>query len=260
MVYIFETAQQKAEFERLKMIEEAFDEKTQEIIQYSGIAPGWKCLELGFGAGSILRWMIDSVGSEGKIVGIDKNIRFIKENNAKQVEIIEGDILDIELESCDFDLVHAKYVLIHINEPEKIIRKLTRLLKAGGIIILEEPDFTSARVVDDSLLNEQAHQRVNEAINKMFIDLGLDPSFGLKLPLILQKNGLGVERVTSEQHLCRGNSKIAKMMSHSTAALRDRYIKTQKASEKDIQSYMENSVNESFWTVYYSTISVIGRK
>lgn len=258
--YIFESVEQKAEFERLKLVEDAFDEKTKSIIQNSGIVPGWKCLELGPGAGSILKWMSYLVGNEGKVVGIDKNTKYLETISTKQIDKIEGDILDIELESGAFDLIHTRYVLIHINESEKVIKKLTELLKPGGVLILEEPDFSAARVLDDSLPDEQAHQRVNEAINKMFIDLGLDPSFGLKLPLTLQRNGVMVESVIGDQHLCCGNSKIAKMMGCSAAILRDKYIRTQKASEQDVQIYIENSVNEDFWVVYYSTISVIGRK
>ena len=260
MEYIFEIAEHQAEFERLKMIEDAFDQKTKEIIQSSGIALGWNCLEVGPGAGSILKWMSYLVGNGGKVVGVDKNTKFIETVNTKQVDQIEGDILDIELEGSSFDLIHVRYVLIHIAESEKVIKKLTKLLNTGGVIILEEPDFTTARVLDNSLPNAQAHQRVNEAINKMFIDLCLDPSFGLKLPLILLKNGLRVERVIGDQHLCCGNSKIAKMMGRSTATLREKYTRTQKASEQDVQTYIKNSLNEDFWAVYYSTISVIARK
>lgn len=245
MEYIFESAEEKAEFERLKLIEDAFDEKTREIIFNSGIAPGWKCLELGPGAGSILKWMSSSVGDVGKIIGVDKNTRFIETINASNISKIEGDILDVELDVSDFDLIHARYVLIHISKAEQVIKKLIELLKPGGVLILEEPDFTSARVVEESLPHAQAHQRVNEAICQMFSDLELDPSFGLKLPMLLQKHELMVESVM-EQHLCCGNSKVAELAGRSAATLKDKYIRTRKASEQDVQIYIENSTCEEF--------------
>lgn len=260
MEYIFESAEQNAEFERMKLIEGAFDEQTKAIIQNTGIAPGWRCLELGTGAGSILKWMSFLVGNKGKVVGIDKNIKFIEPIHANNINKIQGDILDIELENNEFDLIYSRYVLIHIKEAEQVIKKLIKFLKPGGVLVLEEPDFTSARAIEDSLLQGQTHQKVNEAIAQMFINLGLNPSFGLKLPLILQKNKIKIERVIGEQHLCCGNSKIAKLMGRSAAALKDKYIKTQKASEQDIQIYIDNSANEDFWAIYYSTISVVGRK
>jgi predicted O-methyltransferase YrrM len=260
MEYIFESAQENEEFERMKQIEDTFDEKTKELIQNSGIAPGWNCLELGTGAGSVLKWMSFAVGNEGNVIGIDKNIKFIKSIDANNIQKIEGDILAIELESNSFDLIHARYVLIHITESEKVIKKLIKALKPGGVIILEEPDFTSAKIISDRQPHEQAHQRVNEAMNQMFINLGLNPSFGLKLPSILQSNGIQMEKVTGNQHLCCGNSKIARLMGRSAATLKNKYFQTQKASEQDIQTYLDNSVNKDFWSVYYSTISVVGKK
>lgn len=257
MEYIFDSVEQRGEFERLRLIETAFDHRTHEVIEKAGISAGWRCLEVGAGTGSILKWMSDVVGSEGSVIGVDKNTRFIENINTKQVEIIKGDILDVEFEQ-DFDLIHGRYVLIHIQESEQVISKLINLLKPGGILILEEPDFTSAQVLNDSLHSE--HQRVNAAMNQMFVDLGLDPAFGLKLPLILQSKGLMVEDVISEQHLCSGNAPVAQVMGRSAATLTQKYIGTQKASEKDVQMYIENSTNSDFWAVYYATISVIGRK
>jgi ubiquinone/menaquinone biosynthesis C-methylase UbiE len=260
MEYIFESTEQNAEFERMKLIEDAFDEQTKELIQNTGIKLGWNCLELGTGAGSILKWMSSSIGNEGKVVGIDKNIKFIEPIYANNINKIQGDILDIELENNEFDLIHARYVLIHITKAEQVIKKLIKFLKPGGVLVLEEPDFSSARAIEDGLLQGQAHQRVNEAIAQMFINLGLNPSFGLKLPSILQSNEIKIEKVIGEQHLCCGDSKIAKLMGRSAATLKDKYIKTQKASEQDIQIYMNNSANKDFWAIYYSTILVVGRK
>lgn len=258
--YVFDSAEQQAEFARLKLLEDAFDAQTQQIIQSSGIASGWKCLELGPGAGSILAWLGDLVGSSGQVIGVDKNIEFLRSISAPQIQITAGNILDVELEHSSFDLIHARYVLIHIVEAVKVIDKLVNLLKPGGLLILEEPDFTASQVIDNSLPNAQAQQRVNEAINQMFIDISLDPAFGLKLPLLLQKSNLNIERIVDNRHLCCGNSKVAKVMGSSAATLQSKYIQTQKASVQDIQIYLTNSSDNDFWTIYYSTISIIGRK
>lgn len=258
--YVFASAEQQAEFARLKLIEEAFDAQTKQIIQSLGIASGWKCLELGPGNGSILAWLGDVVGSSGQVFGVDKNTAFIESISAPQISKIAGDILDVQLENNTFDLIHARYVLIHIIESVKVIEKLINLLKPGGLLILEEPDFTASQVINSRLPNEQAQQRVNAAINKMFIDLNLDPAFGLKLPLLLQQNNLHIESVLDNRHLCAGGSKFAKLMGSSAATLQNQYVQTQKASVQDVQIYINNSADSSFWTVYYSTISIVGSK
>ncbi len=94
----------------------------------------------------------------------------------------------------------------------------------------------------------------------MFVELRLDPAFGLKLPLLLQKSNLNIERVVDSRQLCCGNSKVAKVMGSSAATLQLKYIQTQKASVQDIQAYINNSSDNDFWTIYYATISIIGRK
>lgn len=258
--YVFASAEQQAEFARLKLIEDAFDDQTKQIIQSLGITAGWKCLELGPGAGSILSWLGDLVGSSGQVVGVDKNIAFIEPISAPQITKVAGNILDVQLENNTFDLIHARYVLIHIVETVHVIEKLVKLLKPGGLLVLEEPDFTAAQVINNTCAKEQAQQRVNAAISKMFIDINLDPALGLKLPLLLQQNSLHIERVLDNRHLCCGNSKVAKVMGSSAATLQNNYIKTQKASVQDVEAYINNSIDNNFWTVYYSTISIVGKK
>lgn len=258
--YIFASAEQQAEFARLRLIEDAFDDQTKQIIQSLGVTSGWNCLELGPGAGSILAWLGDLVGNSGRVVGVDKNIEYIKPISAPQITKIAGNILDVELENNSFDLIHARYVLIHIFESAKVVEKLVTLLKPGGILILEEPDFTTAQIIDDSSPLAHSHQRVNEAIKQMFVDLKLDPAFGLKLPLLFQQNNLTIERVLDNRHLCCGNSKVAKVASSSAVTLRDNYIKTHKASAQDVETYINNSHNNNFWSIYYSTISIVGKK
>lgn len=258
--YVFASAEQQAEFARLKLIEDAFDNQTRQIIQSLGVASGWKCLELGPGAGSILAWLGDLVGSEGQVVGVDKNIEYIKPILAPQITKIAGNILNVELENNSFDLIHARYVLIHIVESINVVEKLVKLLKPGGLLVLEEPDFSAAQVINNTSIKEQAQQRVNAAISQMFIDINLDPAFGLKLPSLLQANNMYIECVSDNRHLCCGNSKVAKLMGISAAILQNNYVQTQKASFQDVEVYINNSVDHNFWTIYYSTICIVGRK
>ena len=63
--YIFDEHQQDQELVRLRMIEELFDQTTIEHLERTGIREGWCCLELGAGAGSIMKWMGSVVGGNG---------------------------------------------------------------------------------------------------------------------------------------------------------------------------------------------------
>ena len=59
--YIFDDNTIEREYHRLRLIEAANDPTTIALLQHIGIQPGWSSLELGAGAGSILRWLEDQI-------------------------------------------------------------------------------------------------------------------------------------------------------------------------------------------------------
>jgi SAM-dependent methyltransferase len=255
--YIFERNQQEQELLRLRMIEEAIDPATMTLLQATGIQKGWRCLEVGAGAGSVMRWMRGVVGDAGQVVAVDTNTNHIRHLSAAPYQIIEGDFLEIALDG-DFDLAHCRYVLIHNRRSQDMLKKLCALARPGGFLVLEEPDFTSAKLLNHA--RDPSQQRVNNAICRMFEQMQLDPAFGLGLPRKIAAEGLRILRVESRIHLNRGGGTMARMMGESTRALRDKYIATGEADSADIEKYIHNANDEKFWAVYYSTVSVLADK
>jgi hypothetical protein len=255
--YIFEENRDDEELRRLHLIEQALDEASIARLQTTGVRQGWHCLELGAGAGSIARWMGEFVGDGGQVVAVDINTNHIQHLFGPPYEIVKGEFLDIALDG-EFDLAHCRYVLIHNRQSESMLKKLCSLLKPGGFLVVEEPDFTSAKLLNKG--GDPSQQRVNDAICRMFEQMQLDPAYGLSLPGKIAAEGLQVLRVDSRIHLNRGGDTMARMMGESTKALREKYVATGQADPADIEKYIENTNNDQFWAVYYSTVSVIAAK
>ena len=252
--YIFTPNSVDKELARLRMIEAALDASTINTLEKTEIQPEWRCLELGPGAGSIMRWMGNRVGPKGKVVGVDKHIRYLENFVEPHYEVIEGDISQLKLTQT-FDLIHCRYVLIHNRDAKNILKSLKSLLAPGGLIVIEEPDFTSAK-----FLNETANaciQRVNSAICRMFSNLGLNAGYGLTLPTQVEAQDFYVTHANSILHFAPGNSPIARMMGESTRVLSAEYVATGEADEKDIKGYIEQAYASDYWSVYYATVSVI---
>ena len=254
--YIFQTNTDDRELGRLRMIETAMDQSTFRCLQRTGVQRGWSCLELGPGAGSVLKWLGETVGHDGSVVGLDKKTDYLGECSSPPYDIRQGDFLEAHLDSS-FDLIHARYVLIHNKNDQDMIRKIYSLLKPGGYAVLEEPDFTSAKYLNNA--SDISHQKVNSANNKMFVDLGLDPGYGIHLPQKLNAAGFHIVEAHSTIHLCEGNSPFAKLMGESAHTLIDKFLATGEATEKDIQHYVGNAHDPNYWSVYYSTVSVIAQ-
>lgn len=255
--YIFDDKSEDREYRRLQLVEVANDPNTIPLLEDTGIQTGWHCLELGAGAGSILQWLGTRVGATGLAVGIDKKHTYLKKFESPPFRILQGSFLEIHLDHL-FDLIHVRYVLIHNLEDLAILRKLLDLLKPGGFAVLEEPDFTSARLSEHGQDNPQS--RVVQAICRMFVNLGLDPGYALRLPHKMESVGFHITRVQSLMHLCPGNSPMARVMGESALVLEKEYCSTGLCFPKDIQQYVDLTRDSNHWTLYHSTTSVIARK
>lgn len=255
--YIFEQQSEAREFRRLQLLEAANDPTTIAMLEETKIQSGWKCLELGAGAGSILRWLGHRVGPSGVAVGVDKTTRYLQDFTSAPFQIYQGAFPELNMTQT-FDLIHGRYILIHNQSDKEILRKMFSLLKPGGWALFEEPDFSSATLMDRDAETSQA--RVNRAMCQMFVNAGLDPAYALGLPRKLEESGFRVERAQSIMHLCPGNSPMANVIGESALVLEQQYCQTGLCSPEDVQQYVRLSQDASYWTVYHSTTSVIVRK
>lgn len=266
--YIFAESQQTRECSRLQTIEKIFDSATKSRLESMGINKSWQCLEVGAGAGSITRWLSTQVGSSGKVVAVDLNTRLITgelslesfKNTFQNIDIIEADIRHLEQEEHRFDLIHARFVLIHIADVLTALTKMLKFLKPGGRILLEEPDFSLSRAIVGEKTACKSVNQVNQAIWQMFQNRGMDYAFGLKLPSLLQEFGLHLVSVDYEVHLDKGGSEMATMMMLSTQQLTDNYLATGKANQQDIQKYCDFAQDPETWAIYHATMRVIAEK
>jgi len=254
--YIFDDKPEDREFRRLQLIEAAADADTIDLLEQVGVAKGWRCLELGAGAGSIARWMGEQVGPGGLVVALDKKTAHLRLRSSPPYRIVEGDVLTAPLDGT-VDVLHARYVLIHNKQDEDILKKIRGHVRSGGFAVLEEPDFTSALRLNPD--GDAADQRVNEAICRMFVNAGLDPAYGLTLPGKLAAAGFEVQRSRALMHLCPGGAPIARVMAESAIVLRKEYTATGMAADQDIEQYVVHAGDTRRWSVYYSTVSVIAK-
>ena len=255
--YIFDNKSHEREFRRLQLVEAANDPTTIALLEETGIQAGWHCLELGTGAGSILRWLGNRVGPTGMAAGVDKNTSYLRGFTSAPFEIHQGTFLEVSLPDS-FDLIHGRYILIHNQSDMDILYKMYSLLKPGGCAVFEEPDFTSATLLEHG--REMAQSRVNAAICQMFRNAGLNPSYALHLPRKLERTGFHIARTQSIMHLCRGQSPMAHVMGESALVLAREYCHTGLCSPQDIHEYVRLSQDSTHWALYHSTTSVIVHK
>ena len=65
--------------ERLDLLEALFDPGTIRHLAALGVAPGWRCLEVGAGGGSIAAWLCERVGPQGTVLATDLDTRWVEQ-------------------------------------------------------------------------------------------------------------------------------------------------------------------------------------
>ena len=121
---------------RLARIEAWLDPHSIRIFEEHDVQPGWRCLDVGAGGGSLTQWLCARVGPRGSVVALDADTRFLDKLGAANLEVWRADVAQEELPERAFDLVHTRFLLQHLPERERVLEKLARALKPGGLLIV----------------------------------------------------------------------------------------------------------------------------
>jgi ubiquinone/menaquinone biosynthesis C-methylase UbiE len=118
---------------------------TERLLRSAGIDRGMRILDLGCGAGDVSMLAGKLVGSKGSVVGIDRNAQSIEVASARaqaeglqHVAFVQASV-DSFSDSRPFDLVIARYVLVHQADPVAFLQAAARFARIGGILALHEP-------------------------------------------------------------------------------------------------------------------------
>ena len=187
-MYVFDNAAPQAA-SRLAVLAQVFDPGTTRHLAARGIGPGWACLEVGGGLGTITRWLSDRVGSEGRVLATDIDTRHLKEVRRSNVEIREHDIRADALPQAAFDLAYARLVLEHLPDPDAALARMIGALKPGGWLLVEDfevlPGAPGAARPDTDCISKTA-----AAIRHVTAAAGVNQRLGRSLGRRLRHHGL----------------------------------------------------------------------
>src|SRR4051794_10473389 len=178
--------------ERLHALEALLDDGTIGHLAARGPQPGWRCLEVGAGGGSIANWMARTVAPGGRVLATDLDVTVLREQVADGVEVAAHDITTDPLPDGSFDLIHARLLLAWLPDPRAVIARLVAALAPGGWLVCEEMDFGSI-AADPRMdaIDSVAFARVIAAHNAVLADgHRFDPAYGRSLAADLASSGL----------------------------------------------------------------------
>jgi SAM-dependent methyltransferase len=121
------------------------DSTTTACLDEVGVEPGWRCLDLGAGGGSITRWLAERTGPAGTVVSVDLDTDHLEEGPG--VEVHRHDINDGLPVDGPFQLIHTRLLLMHLPRRVEILRTLVDALAPGGVLVVGEFSDRPRRVL-----------------------------------------------------------------------------------------------------------------
>jgi SAM-dependent methyltransferase len=188
--YLFGHAHER-ERQRLGAMQSSMDPFSIRIFDVIGLKEGWRCLEVGAGAGSLAAWLCNAVGADGRVVATDLETGFLEELDAANLDVRRHDIARDALEEEAFDLVHARKVLEHLPVPRPAIERMAAAVRPGGWLVVEDGDLTCLRHVE--CRDPDFFWRGYAAFLDTMATAGFDPGLGIHLGGHLRS--LGLEQV-----------------------------------------------------------------
>lgn len=186
--------QRPGEGARLDAAALVYDPLTTRRLRALGAGPGSRCLEVGAGTGTVARWLLEEAGVE-EVVALDRDTSRLDLPADPRLRVVAGDLTDESLCPGSFDLVHARFVLMHLPQRRRLITRLVGWLAPGGRLLLGD-----ALEVPDALDTSSAYRRTMDALwEALRSTIGTDTSSVPAYPHFLREEGL--RHVGAEMHV-----------------------------------------------------------
>jgi SAM-dependent methyltransferase len=147
-------ARTASEYERLRAQAVVWSPLTDRVIAKAGLADGMTTLDAGCGPGEVMRLMAKRVGPTGSVHGIDIDaavgaygLAQMQKDDVGQVHFHAANLLDdTVIPGAPFDLVYCRFLLLHMDDPVKMVRRLAALTKPGGTLVAMDYVMDTVRV------------------------------------------------------------------------------------------------------------------
>jgi SAM-dependent methyltransferase len=116
-------------------------------------------LDVGAGVGHWGRLLGHVLPPDVTVVGIDREPKWVEEATRRaddaglgdRYSYLQASAEDLPFEDESFDLVTCQTVLMHVADPRRVIREMTRVTKPGGLVVASEPNNHAILLTETSV-------------------------------------------------------------------------------------------------------------
>jgi len=185
------------ELERLGFQHRVWSHDAAALWERANIQHGMRVLDLGAGPGFATFDLAELVGKSGKVTAIDISVTYVEHGNSQaksrgyeHVEFLERQAPDLRLDHEQFDIIYCRWVLSWVKNVEGIISEVSKLLKPGGVFLVQEyAQWGTFRIIPEIPAIRTVIEACRESWRLMPSEIDIAP----KLPEMFSKNELHIE-------------------------------------------------------------------
>lgn len=191
--YVLQTGD--AAIERLRILDALTWPTTESLWDRAGVGPGMTAIDAGCGPGLVTRRLAERTGAA--VTGIDTDAAAIAHariaaatdaaatDATPPVTFVHGSVQD-HRPSEPVDMVYARFLLSHLEDPAGALAGLVTALQPGGLVVTEDVHFPGHFCAPPN----DAFDRYVELYEAVARLRGGDPRVGVRLPSLLRDAGL----------------------------------------------------------------------
>ncbi|HEY2226124.1 class I SAM-dependent methyltransferase, partial [Actinomycetospora sp.] len=205
-----------------------------------GVAPGWRCWEVGAGGASVPSWLAGRVGPDGLVLATDLDTSWLEARVGPPVVVRRHDVGLDDPPATGLDLVHARLVLTHVPQRQRALESMVAALRPGGWLVLEDadPGLQPLLCPDESGPAQHLANRLRHGFRTLMAGRGADLAFGRTLPRLLREQGLA--DVSADAYFPIAGPGCTALEVATVEQIRERLIGSGVATADEIDEHLGN--------------------
>jgi SAM-dependent methyltransferase len=236
------TKEWSGEQDRLRLLETIADDLSVAAIRAAGFSPGFRCLEIGAGSGSIARWFAQQTGDPGLVTAIDIDPRLLTSLSDEGIRVLRHDVVTDDFPPNSFDIVHARCVFEHLALREEVLDRIVPWLAPQGALVLVDcasfPILSSRNIV---------YRKALEAWVNVIAMTGTDYEWTRTFPEPLQRHGYRKIGASALVPALQGGTPTSMFWSLTLETLRTRIVDARLIDDDEINEAQKLLADPEFW-------------
>jgi SAM-dependent methyltransferase len=246
--------------ERFAALAELFDPWTFRHLDDLGLGEGWRCWEVGAGGVSVPNGLAERVGPGGRVLATDIDVSWTEPAAGGVLEVRRHDVTNDPPPAETFDLVHARLVLVHLEDRAAALRVMIDALRPGGWLVIEDadPSLQPLACPDERGPAEELANRLRTRIRTLLAERGADLAYGRTLHRLLRESDL--EDVSAEAYFPIGSPACVVLEAATIQHVRDQLLAAELATPEEIETNLANLAGGDLHLMLAPMITAWGRK